>query len=149
MTDKGTDGAAPRRRRFRKYYYRGIEVDDLLDLNSFEFMKLVHSRARRKFQRGLKPRQIALVKRLRSEKKKTKGTAEKPKTIKTHLRNMLVVPEMIGSMIGVYNGCKYCLIEVKPDMVGCYFGEFSITYKPVRHGRQGVSGIAQARFIPV
>lgn len=29
---------------------------------------------------------------------------EKPKGIKTHLRNMLIVPEMIGSIVGIYNG---------------------------------------------
>ncbi|CAN0442823.1 unnamed protein product, partial [Ectocarpus sp. 12 AP-2014] len=95
---------------------------------------------------------------------------EKPKGIKTHLRNMLIVPEMIGSIVGIYNGqCAFpggdCLakgippvshsrksmngVEIKPEMVGHYLGEFSITYKPVRHGRPGIGSTNSSRFIPL
>ena len=51
---------------------------------------------------------------------------------------MIVVPEMIGSVIGVYNGKSFNQVEVKPDMVGSYLGEYSITYKPTTHGRPGI-----------
>ena len=33
--------------------------------------------------------------------------------VKTHLRNMVVVPEMIGSIVGVYNGKTYNQVEIK------------------------------------
>ncbi|ODV94908.1 hypothetical protein PACTADRAFT_50756 [Pachysolen tannophilus NRRL Y-2460] len=65
---------------------------------------------------------------------------EKPPVVKTHLRNMIVVPEMIGSVIGVYNGKTFNQVEIKPEMVGHYLGEFSITYTPVRHGGKGKGG---------
>ena len=29
---------------------------------------------------------------------------EKPACVKTHLRNVVVIPEMVGSVIGIYNG---------------------------------------------
>ena len=74
---------------------------------------------------------------------------ERPEGIKTHLRNMIIVPEMIGSVIGVYNGKTFNGIEVKPEMVGMYLGEFSITYKPVRHGRPGIGSTNSSRFIPL
>lgn len=38
---------------------------------------------------------------------------EKPACIKTHMRNMIVLPEMIGSVIGVYNGKTFVQVEVK------------------------------------
>ncbi|KNE02021.1 hypothetical protein QG37_00960 [Candidozyma auris] len=71
---------------------------------------------------------------------------EKPAVVKTHLRNMIVVPEMIGSLVGVYNGKVFNTVEIKPEMVGHYLGEFSITYTPVRHGK---AGNASSRFFPL
>jgi ribosomal protein uS19 len=53
---------------------------------------------------------------------------EKPATVKTHLRDMVVVPEMIGSVIGIYNGKIFNTVEIKPEMTGHYLGEFSISY---------------------
>lgn len=63
----------------------------------------MHSRARRRFSRGLKRKPLALIKKLRKAKKEA-PPLEKPAIVKTHLRNMIVVPEMVGSIIGVYNG---------------------------------------------
>merc|ERR1719249_101498 len=128
-----------KKRKFRKYYYRGVEVEKLLDLPYGELLKLVTSRARRRFRRGLKMKPRAFMQRLRKAKKAVAGNVmKKPKIIKTHLRNMFIIPEMVGSQIGVYNGKGYILVEVKPDMIGHYLGEYAITYKPVGHGRPGV-----------
>lgn len=63
----------------------------------------MHSRARRRFSRGLKRKPLALIKKLRKAKKEA-PPLEKPAIVKTHLRNMIVVPEMVGSIIGIYNG---------------------------------------------
>lgn len=75
------------------------------------------------------------------------GPLEKPKTIKTHLRDMLIVPEMIGSMVAVYSGKVFNIVEIKAEMVGYYLGEFSITYHTVRHGRPSVGGGKDAKFM--
>lgn len=74
---------------------------------------------------------------------------EKPAVVKTHLRNMVVLPEMIGSVIGVYNGKVFNQVEIRPEMVGHYLGEFSITYRPVSHKRPGVGATSSSRFIPL
>jgi len=133
---------------FRRYFYRGIEVHNLLDLSQAELLKLFHARARRRFLRGLKPGHIALIKRLRKAKKI--ATEEgKPACVKTHLRNMIIIPEMVASVVGIHNGKEFTQIEIKPDMIGHYLGEFSITYKPVRHGRPGVGATGSSRFIPL
>ncbi|KAJ3363206.1 ribosomal protein S15 [Allomyces arbusculus] len=137
-----------KKRTFRKFSYRGVELDQLMDLTSDQFVELVHCRARRRFQRGLKRKPMALIKKLRKAKKETEPN-EKPATVKTHLRNMIIVPEMIGSVVGVYNGKTFNQVEIKPEMVGHYLGEFSITYKPVKHGRPGIGATHSSRFVPL
>lgn len=79
-----------------------MDLDQLLDMSSDDLLDLFHARARRRLQRGLKRKPLALIKKLRKAKKEASG--DKPAPVRTHLRNMLVMPEMIGSMIGVYNG---------------------------------------------
>lgn len=97
------EDAAAKKRTFRKFSYRGVDLDQLLDMNTDELVDLLHARARRRFQRGLKRKPLALIKKLRKAKKAAPA-GEKPEAVRTHLRNMIIVPEMIGSVVGVYNG---------------------------------------------
>jgi small subunit ribosomal protein S15e len=138
----------PRKRTFRKFTFRGVDLEQLLDLPTDKLVDLFHARARRRFQRGLKRKPLALIKKLRKAKKEA-APGEKPEPVRTHLRNMIIVPEMIGSMIGVYNGKTFNQVEIKPEMTGMYLGEFSISYKPVRHGRPGIGATHSSRFIPL
>ncbi|PCH44220.1 40S ribosomal protein S15 [Wolfiporia cocos MD-104 SS10] len=147
-TDPALAAELKKKRVFRTFSYRGVELDKLLDLGNEELVELVHARARRRFQRGLKRKPLALIKKLRKAKKEALPN-EKPAVVKTHLRDMIVVPEMIGSVIGIYNGKVFNSVEVKPEMVGHYLGEFSIPYKPVKHGRPGIGATHSSRFIPL
>ncbi|KAG8236279.1 hypothetical protein J437_LFUL016059 [Ladona fulva] len=136
------------KRTFRKFTFRGVDLDQLLDMPTEQLMELMHSRARRRFSRGLKRKPMALVKKLRKAKKEAPPN-EKPEVVKTHLRNMIIVPEMVGSIVGVYNGRTFSQVEIKPEMIGHYLGEFSVTYKPVKHGRPGIGATHSSRFIPL
>lgn len=78
-------------------------------------MELLHCRARRRFSRGLKRKPMALIKKLRKAKKEA-GPLEKPEVVKTHLRDMIVVPEMVGSIVGVYNGKTFNQVEIKVNI---------------------------------
>merc|ERR1711988_1982460 len=92
--------AAPKKKTFRKYSYRGVDLENLLVMPMAELMDLVHARARRRFKHGLKRKYYALLKRLRAAKKACNtADGEKPECIKTHLRNMIILPEMIGSLL--------------------------------------------------
>ncbi|XP_072038203.1 uncharacterized protein [Amphiura filiformis] len=142
------DVEVKKKRTFRKYSYRGVDLDQLLDMSNEQLMELFPCRARRRFSRGLKRKPMALIKKLRKAKKEAPAL-EKPECVKTHLRNMIIVPEMVGSVVGVYNGKAFTQVEVKPDMIGHYLGEFSITYKPVKHGRPGIGATHSSRFIPL
>lgn len=84
-----------------------------------------------------------------SVQKREAPAGEKPEPVRTHLRNMIIVPEMIGSIIGVYNGKTFNQVEIKPEMIGHYLAEFSISYKPVKHGRPGIGATHSSRFIPL
>merc|ERR1711970_1007576 len=106
----GDEEEQRKKRTFRKYSYRGIDLDKLLDMSNQDLMELFRARQRRKFSRGIKRKPITLL-------------------------NMVIVPEMIGSIVGVYNGKQFINVEIKPDMIGHYLAEFSITYKPIRHGK--------------
>ena len=121
--------------------------------------QLVHARARRRFQRGLKRKPLGLIKKLRKAKKEAPPN-EKPAVVKTHLRDMIIVPEMIGSVVGIYNGKVsrsglrmvgrivtlhvqvFNSVEIKPEMTGHYLAELSCSYRPVKHGRPGVRTIS-------
>jgi small subunit ribosomal protein S15e len=140
---------APRKRSFRKYSYRGVDLEQLLDMSNDEMVELYGARQRRRFQRGLNRKCMSLIKKLRKARKAVEGTGEKPEPVRTHLRNMVIIPEMIGSIIGVYNGKTFNQVEIKPDMLGDYLAEYSITYKPVRHGRAGIGSTTSSRFIPL
>ncbi|KAH6647227.1 40S ribosomal protein S15 [Truncatella angustata] len=137
-----------KKRAFRKYQFRGVDLDNLLELGSDELRDLLHARARRRISRGLKRKPMALIRKLRVAKQNA-APNEKPPEVRTHLRNMIVVPEMIGSVIGIYNGKSFNNVEIRPEMVGHYLAEFSISYTPVKHGRPGIGATHSSRFIPL
>jgi small subunit ribosomal protein S15e len=63
---------------------------------------------------------------------------EKPHSVKTHLRDAIVFPDMVGGNVSIYNGRDFNQVEIKFYMIGTYLGEYSVTYKPTAHGRPGV-----------
>merc|ERR1712034_188054 len=130
------DQVKKRRGGARKFTFRGLELDELLKLPTDSLYDLFRSRIRRKLNRskGFKGKCQKLVTKLRNSKKNLQP-GEKPPMIKTHLRNCIVTPEMIGSIVGVYTAKEYKPVEVKFDMIGKYLGEFSITYNPTLRNR--------------
>ncbi|KAF7113553.1 hypothetical protein RHSIM_RhsimUnG0114700 [Rhododendron simsii] len=130
MADVEMDVAAgqPKKRTLKKLGLRGVDLDVVLDMSTDELVKLLTARARRRFQRGLEREPMALIKKLRKAKREAPAV-EKLDLVKTHLRNMIIVAEMrmIGSVIGVYNGKTFNQVEIKPEMIGHYLAEFSIS----------------------
>jgi len=141
--------SAPKKRTFRKFSYRGVDLEALLALPHNEMVELLPARARRKLARGLDRRQTSLIKKIRKAKAEVHDEFSKPEIVKTHCRNMIIVPEMIGARLGVHNGRTFNEVEIRGDMVGHYLGEFSLTYKPVKHGRPGIGASSSSRFIPL
>lgn len=122
----------------------------MFELTNEQLVKLLPARARRRFTvRGLQRKPLNLLQKLRASKKAVAGIeGAKPEIVKTHLRDMIIIPEMIGSIVGVHNGKSFTAVEIKPEMLGHYLGEFSITYKPIAHGKAGLQ-MGNARYVPL
>ena len=128
----------------QKYSYRGYTPDQLYELNQDQLVELFRARQRRRFARSInvsyseiKHKYSRLYNKCKKAKKNT-PPGEKPVPAKTRLRDTIIMPEMVGSFVGVYNGKTYNNVEIKFDMIGRYLGEFSLTYKITKHGKAGV-----------
>ena len=69
--------------------------------------------------------------------------------VRTHHRDIIIFPEMIGKSIEVYNGKTFVAVEVQPEMIGHRFGEFAPTRPKVSHGSAGVGATRSSRFVPL
>ena len=112
-----------------------------------EFIRLLPSRQRRSLQRGLSHEQRVLLENVRKVKEAAK---EGQKTVvKTHARDMVILPEMIGVTMLVHNGKEFNSVEITPEMVGHYIGEFAITNRPVKHGTPGIGASRSSMYVPL
>ncbi len=124
---------------WKKFRYRGKSLEELLEMPLDEFVKLLPSRQRRSLLRGFTPAQKKLLLKIRKVKKKGKvGKGKRGPVIKTHVRDLVILPEMIGLTIAVYNGKEFVPVRIVPEMIGHYLGEFSHTTKIVTHGEPGL-----------
>ena len=133
---------------FKKFTYRGNDLGKLLEMNMDEMSNQLRSRQRRRLKRKMGAKYGRFIKKLLEIKKETQP-GEKPAAVKTHLRDCIVLPTMIQSVINVHNGKGYNSIEVKPEMIGYYLGEFAMTYKKVSHGKPGVGATHSSKFVPI
>ena len=133
---------------FKKFNYRGKDIGKLLEMNMDEFSELLRSRQRRRLKRKMGAKYGRFIKKLLEVKAET-AQGEKPAAVKTHLRDCIVLPSMVQSVINVHNGKGYNSIEVKPEMIGYYLGEFAMTYKRVSHGKPGVGATHSSKFVPI
>jgi small subunit ribosomal protein S19 len=131
----------------KEFMYRGHTLYSLQGMSMDEFINLLPSRQRRSLQRGLTPEQRILLEKMREAKEAlSKG---EDGTIKTHVRDMIILPEMVGVKILVHNGKEFFPVEIKPEMIGHYLGEFAITNKPVRHGTPGIGASRSSMYVPL
>lgn len=131
----------------KDFIYRGHTLDSLMSLSMDEFINLLPSRQRRSLQRGLTPEQRILLEKIRKAKEANKQG--QTMIVKTHVRDVIILPEMVGVKISVHNGKEFIPVEIKPAMIGHYLGEFSITNKPVRHGTPGIGASRSSMYVPL
>ncbi len=131
----------------KEFRYKGYTLEELQKMPMDEFIKLLPARQRRSLLRGLTEAQRILLEKVRKAKKALQEG--KKIVIKTHVRDMIILPEMVGLTIHVYNGKEFVPVEIKPEMIGHYLGEFAITCKPVKHGAPGVGASRSSMYIPL
>jgi small subunit ribosomal protein S19 len=126
----------------KEFAYRGYTLEQLQEMSMDEFINLLPSRHRRSLHRGLTPEQRILLEKIR----KAKGNGKK---IKTHVRDVTILPEMVGITLHVHNGKEFVSVEIKPEMIGHYLGEFAITNRPVKHGTPGLGASRSSMYVPL
>ncbi|MGE4212971.1 MAG: 30S ribosomal protein S19 [Candidatus Methanomethylophilaceae archaeon] len=126
-------------RRKKEFLYRGFTMDELVVMSFDEIIGLLPSRARRTYLRGLNYEQQLLFDEL--------TTAEK--TIRTHRRDLPIIPQFVGKTVAVYNGKEFKEVEIKPEMIGHFLGEFVMNRKAPQHSGPGVGATRSSKFMPL
>jgi small subunit ribosomal protein S19 len=130
------------------FKYRGYTLEELQQMPLDNVIQLFPARQRRSLKKGFLPRQKKVLEKIRKIKKEgDKGGRQK--VIRTHCRDMIVLPEMVGMTFGIYNGKEFVDVKIQPEMIGCYFGEFAVTRQRVQHGDPGMGATRSSMFVPL
>ena len=135
-------------RRKKEFLWRGLTMEELSALPLYPpednpeapcIATLMPSRAKRSLSRGLNLDCEKLLEKIRSN---TSG-----KVIKTHSRRMYILPEMVGTTIGIHNGKDFVNVEIIPEMIGHALGEFAVTRSSVTHTGPGVGATRSSTHV--
>jgi len=127
-----------------KFTFRGKEIEELKQMSIEEFIKLLPARQRRSIKRGFTEPQKIFLKKV---KKANEGKSQK--NIKTHLRDMIILPEMVGLTLYIHNGREFSPINIIQEMLGHFLGEFAQTRKSVEHSAPGVGATKSSAAVSV
>ena len=132
----------------RVFRLRGYTLEELKKMSLNEFVKLLTARERRTLKRGLTERQKKLLENIMKYPDKIH---------RTHERDMIILPQMVGAKIGIHTGGgkpgdpseKWVVIEIKPEMIGHRLGEFAMTCKRVKHSAPGVGATRGTKHVAI
>jgi small subunit ribosomal protein S19 len=128
----------------KEFTYRGLSKEELDNTSLEKLFKLFNSRQRRSLTRGITDDKRKLIEEIKAAK------AGKLKTpIKTHLRDLIILPYMVGVAVNVFSGKDFVPVIIKTEMVGHYLGEYVITNKRVNHGAPGVGASRSSLYVPL
>lgn len=128
----------------KEFKYRGIPTEELQGLSLEKLFELFPARARRSLTRGITDNKRKILEEVKLTKA---GKLTTP--IKTHLRDLIILPYMTGLTINVHTGKEFHPVVIKPEMVGHYLGEYSLTNKRVQHGAPGVGASRSSLYVPL
>jgi len=132
----------------KEFKYRGKTLQELLSLSLEEFIELIPSRQRRTIQRMMKGAEDNPQLKLYKAIKKALAKGQKD-SIRTHVRDFVILPEMVGMTIMVHNGKEFVRLDVKDKMVGHLLGEFALTRKMITHSSPGIGATKSTKFVSV
>lgn len=121
----------------KKIFYRGKTLDELKALEVREAAKYLSSRSRRSILRNFQAVENFIK---RCEKK-----ILQKKRIKTHLRDIVIVPKLVGLSIHVHNGKNFEEVQVNAPMIGHRLGEFAFTRQKVTHSAAGIGATKSSK----
>lgn len=115
------------------FHYRGKTLEELRAMSLNDFIKLLPSRQRRTLTHGFGEENRKLYDKIKRAKQ---GIFKK--LIKTHRRDFVILPEMVGLMIHIHRGKEFVPVMIMEEMIGHYLGEFAATRKKVEHSAPGI-----------
>ncbi len=121
----------------KEQFYRGQPVEKLKELDVRESSKFLKSRARRSVLRNFNEIEKFI--------KRCEAKLARKKKIKTHYRDIVIVPKLLGLTIGVHNGRTFQDIIITHEMIGHRLGEFAPTRGKVTHGSAGIGATKSSR----
>ena len=128
----------------RQFTYRGLSQKQLEELPLEKLLELFPARARRSLGRGIDDNKRKLI-----EEIKTKKAGKLKTVINTHVRDLLVLPYMVGVTVNVYSGKEFVPVTITTEMISHYLGEYVITNKRVSHGAPGVGASRSSLYVPL
>jgi len=128
----------------KEFTYRGLSQKELEELPLDKMLKLFPSRARRSLTRGINDGKRKLIEEMKAAKE---GKLKTP--INTHLRDVLILPAMVGVTLNVFSGKEFKPVTITTEMVSHYLGEYVITNKRVSHGAPGVGASRSSLYVPL
>ncbi|MDQ2054869.1 MULTISPECIES: 30S ribosomal protein S19 [Halobellus] len=128
-----------------EFTYRGHTLDELQEMSLDEVAELLPARQRRTINRGLTVQQEKLLEA--ASEADPQETANDP--IRTHLRDMPILPSFVEKTFEVYTGQSFERVRVEPEMIGHYLGEFQLTRTSVEHGQAGIGATRSSKFVPL
>lgn len=126
-------------RQKKVFMYRGYTIEELKEMSLDEFKELLPSNKRRNVNRGFTVSQESFLRHLR----RTEGL------VRTHRRDMIIIPEMVGKTIAIHNGKEFQEVTITGEMLGHNLGEFALTRKPGAHTGPGVGATKSSKFMPL
>ena len=128
----------------KEFAYRGIPKEELENMSLEKLFQLFNARQRRSLTRGITDGKRKLIEEIKSSKA---GKLKNP--IKTHVRDLIVLPYMVGVTVNVFSGKEFVPVTIKTEMIGHYLGEYVITNKKVSHGAPGVGASRSSLYVPL
>lgn len=128
----------------KEFDFRGIPLAELQNMSLEKLFELFPARARRSLTRGITDGKRKLIEEIKEAKA---GKATTP--IKTHIRDLIVLPYMVGVSINVFTGKEFLPVTITPHMIGHYIGEYVRTNKRVVHGAPGVGASRSSLYVPL
>ena len=128
----------------KEFNFKGKSNEVLLNVSNDELFSLLNSRQRRSLKRGLSDNKKKLIGEIKLAKK-----GELKNQIKTHQRDLIILPYMLGVTINVYSGKEFTPITLSAEMIGHYIGEYVITNRKVSHGAPGVGASRSSLYVPL
>jgi small subunit ribosomal protein S19 len=128
----------------KEFTYRGKTLAELKELSISDFIELLPARQRRSLSRGFTESQKRFLAQIKRQKE---GKRKKP--LRTHCRNMIVIPDMVDLTIHIHRGKEYVEVKIQPEMVGHYLGEFTLTRNKVAHSAPGIGATKSSAAVSV